>query len=112
MYPTEELGRYIRQLLGTLVGMTGGRDALGYRWVTRKLLKSGMKALLVGFGLRPKLTQLSPEVIGIDIRIVAFNLDGVHVRFHVDPKFFKFLDFGSSLLQTMLTATSAGALFV
>jgi hypothetical protein len=112
LYPTEELGRYIRQLLGALVGVTCGCDALGYRWVTRKLLKSGMKALLVGFGLRPKLAQLTPEVIGIDMRLVAFNLDGVHVRFHVDPKFFKFLDFGSSLLQAMLTAASAGSLCV
>jgi hypothetical protein len=34
------------------------------------------------------------------------------VRFHVDPKFFKFLDFGSSLLQAMLTAASAGSLCV
>ena len=71
-----------------------------------------MDVLLARFGLRPKLAQLTPEVIGIDMRLVAFNLDGVHVRFHVDPKFFKFLDFGSSLLQAMLTAASARPLSV
>ena len=92
--------------------MARGCDALGYHWVTCELLKSGMKALLVGFGLRPKLAQLTPEVIGIDMRLVAFNLDGIDLRFHVHPKFFKFLDFGSSFLQAMLTAASAGSLGV
>jgi len=92
--------------------MTRGCDTLRYSRVARKLLKGGMKAPLVAFGLRPKLAQLTSEVVGIDMRLVAFNLDGIHVRFHVHPKFFKFLDFGLSLLKAMLTAASAGSLCV
>lgn len=110
--PTEELSRHIRQLFGTLVRMKRGCDTLGDSWAVRKLLQGGVNAPLIAFGLRPKLAQLTPEVIGIDTRLVAFNLDGIHVRFHVHPKFFKFLDFGLSRLQAVLAAASAGALFV
>ena len=92
--------------------MHRSRDALGDDRVARKLLKGGLKTLLAAFGLRPKLAQLTPEVIGIDMRLVAFKLDGIHLRFHVHPQLFKFLDFEASLLQRVLTAASAGSLCV
>ena len=110
--PTEELSRHIRQLFGTLVGMTRGCDALGDSWVVRKLLQGGMNAPLVAFRLRPKLAQLTPEVIGINLCFVTFDFHRVQLLLHMCPKRVQQLDFHLSRLQAILAATSAGALFV
>ena len=110
--PIEELGRYIRQFWGTLVGMTCSCDTLGYSWAVRKLLQGGMNALLVAFHLRPKLAQLTPEVIGINLCFVTFDFHRVQLLLHMCPKRVQQLDFHLSRLQAILAATSAGALFV
>ena len=110
--PTEELGRYIRQLWGTLVGMTRGCDALGDSWVVRELLQGGMNAPLVAFCLRPKLAQLTPEVIGINLCFVTFDFHHVQLLLHMCLKLVQQLNFHLSRLQAILAATSAGALFV
>ena len=92
--------------------MTCSCDTLGYSWAVRKLLQGGMNALLVAFRLRPKLAQLTPEVVGIYLCVVTFDFHRVQLLLHMCPKFVQQLDFHLSRLQAILAATSAGALFV